>query len=277
MDSRHPAGVLRFAICQMLSKLNATEDNMAEACRLATEAAEQGAQLILLPEGCLTGNAISGPARQATLPTEPSALAPLCAVSADKGITICAGFATPCGGMFNIVHAVVQPEGKVLFQHKAFRASTEPTFLTPWPRPERIVFYVGSVRVVIAICSEFGAPGIKEEMQRAMPHLILHPSAGCMKKDEVIVEGQPIAQAAMDFDSNCSKVVSRAAESVKAARMPRLGANPIGFDGETWWPGNSYAIDGLGNVVSWLKGENHPSTMVSSIAVADMPLDGLKS
>lgn len=63
------------AIGQMrTAPLDRPSDNMAEALRLAEEAAAGGARLLVLPEGCLTGNALRDPARQAVLPEDPAAL-----------------------------------------------------------------------------------------------------------------------------------------------------------------------------------------------------------
>lgn len=263
---------LRFALGQMACRLHDNAGNMAEACRLSREAARQGARLIVLPEGCLTGNALTGPERQDSMPADPAAFAALSRVAVDGGITICAGFIMPLGSRFNTVHAIIGPDGAVRFQHKAFRASTEPAFLVAWPDPERVTFTVDGVRIVIAICSELGAPGVRESMERVAPDVILHPSAGSMKPAQVRKDGEAPTAEVLAFDDECRNVVTRAAEAVRESGIPKLGTNPIGFDGETWWPGNSYAVDGAGRVVLWMKGENTPARMVSTMAVADLAL-----
>jgi predicted amidohydrolase len=256
----------------MVCRLHGTAENRATACRLSREAARQGARLIVFPEGCLTGNALSGPDQQAVLPVEPGAFEDLSRVASACGITICAGFITSYGAGFNTAQAIIEPSGAVRFQRKAFRANTEPPFLRAWPDPAREVFEVEGVRVAIAICSEFGAPGVREALAQAAPDLVLHPSAGSMKPEQVWHDGEPLSPAMLAFDPDCRLVVTRAAEAVKRSGLPKMGTNPIGFDGETWWPGNSYAVDGGGRVVLWLKGRNKPVWMQSSVAVADMAL-----
>jgi len=266
---------LRLAIAQANALLGDTAANIAETARLARAAASQGARLIILPAGGLTGNALTGPARQATLPCEPAPFEPLAAVARERQITICAGFATPLGGAFNIVHAIVAPDG-IRFQHKAAKASTEPPFLTPWPDPERVVFTVDGARIALMICSEYAAKPCQEALARAEADLVLHPSAGRLRDDEVLQPGQPATPAARAFPDVARQVVERAAVRIREAGIPRAGANPIGFDGEVYWPGNSYAVDAAGRVVMWLKGENDPVRMSASLAVADMPLPPAK-
>jgi hypothetical protein len=55
-------------------------------------------------------------------------------------------------------------------------------------------------------------------------------------------------------------------------KTPRAAANPIGFDGETYWPGNSYAVGADGKVYLWVKGCAVPSQMRPSVNVADVPM-----
>jgi predicted amidohydrolase len=264
---------IRLALAQTNALLGDTAANIAETGRLARAAAGQGARLIVLPEGGLTGNALADPARQATLPCEPGPFDPLSAVARECGIVICAGFAAPFGDFFNIVHAVIAPDG-IRFQRKAARATTEPAFLAPWPDPERVVFDVEGIRVALMICSEYSSKPCQEALARARPDLVLHPSAGRLRDDEVLRPGQPATPAALAFPGIARQVVERAAERIREAGVPRAGANPIGFDGEVYWPGNSYAVDAGGRIVMWLKGENDPARMAASLAVGDMPLPG---
>lgn len=258
---------LRVAIGQTVSRLEDTAGNMAQACLLASDAAAQGARLLLLPEGCLTGNALTGPDKQASLPADAAPFAPLQTVADDHDITICAGFATPVDGKFNMVHAIVRPGQEMLFQHKAFRADGEPSFLVAWPDPGRADFEVDGVSCVIQICSESGGKEIKEAIARIGPQLLLHPSAGKMKTEQVLRGGDFREDG---FEDECRANLEKAMKRIRDERRSVLAANPIGFDGETWWPGNSYAIDTAGDVVLWLKGENRPDHMKPSVAVGDL-------
>ncbi len=262
---------MKTAIGQMqVGPLDKPEDNMAEACRLARDAAAAGARLLLLPEGCLTGNALTDPARQAALPAEPGAFAPLSRIARQTGITLCAGFTTRVDGGFTVAHAILLPDGAVRFQHKAFRASGEPKHLKAWPDPARAPFTVDGRTVIIAICSEFGPGVIMDEVLRCKPDLILHPSAGRMKEEEVWQAGRDQDPPVRNFLSNCRTVVEKAAQNPLAAGIPRLSANPVGFDGETWWPGNAYALSGAGAILAWVEGENRPEKMISRLGFADL-------
>ncbi len=264
---------LRVAICQMRSHLNDTGGNIERACEASRWAAEDGARLILLPEGCLTGNALRDPACQQVIDPGPESLAALIATADRHNIAICAGFAIRAGtDLFTLVHAAILPGQRVLLQHKAYRASTEPPFLTPWPDPQRVVFSIDGIRIVIAICSELGTPAVNAAMADAAPHLVLHPSAGKMPDQQV--SGCPLAEpeAVAAFAGECRGVVERAAQKIKASGLPRLASNPVGFDGETWWPGNSYAVTASGEIALWLPGENHADRMVTRVGTVDLPV-----
>jgi NAD+ synthase (glutamine-hydrolysing) len=262
---------LRIAVGEMPAHLGDVSGNMREACRLSVDAAHQGARLIVLPEGCLTGNARASAGRQSSLPAEPAALQPLIEVATSHGITICAGFATPLGEGFNMVQAAVCPTGAVLLQRKAFRAKAEPDFLLAWPDSTRVLFDVDGVRTIMVICSEYASPTVRASIASLKPDLILHPSAGCMQQGELQVGRAPVSSEAQGFAAQCRRVVDLAAQDVRMARVAKVGANPLGFDGETWWPGNSFGLDATGAIRLWLPGENCPERMASRIRVADLP------
>lgn len=262
---------MKLAIGQMkVGPLDRPAENMAEACRLAEAAAAADARLLLLPEGCLTGNALTDPARQASMPAEPAPFKPLLDIAKRTGLTICAGFTTRLEDRFNVAHAILLPDGTALFQHKAFRASGEPAHLKAWPDPARTAFTVDGARFVITICSEFGWPAIMASAEQCRPDLILHPSAGRMEDNEVWHPDRLEEPPVRDFSLNCRKVVEGAARQNAKLGIPRMAANPVGFDGETWWPGNGYAVSATGEILAWVEGENRPDRMVSRLGFLDI-------
>ncbi|MBI3987888.1 MAG: carbon-nitrogen hydrolase family protein [Lentisphaerae bacterium] len=265
--------MLRAASAQITGHLKDMNANVEDACRLSTEAAEQGARLIQFPEGCLTGNALTDPSHQPTLNLDERErpFVRLKEVAARHGIAICAGFTTRWGRKFNVVHAVIQPKGPVLFQRKAARASTEPVFLAPWPDLTRHFFEVDGVRCVNVICSEMGHAGVVDAVIIGRPQLILHCSAGCLPASQVLQRAPtPEEEAAMDKEMH--GVVEGAAKATAKSGIPRLTANPVGFDGETYWPGNSYVVDGSGKVLLWIKGTKVLERMQPSMSVTDIPV-----
>lgn len=251
---------IRVAIGQMPGVLNDTQANLHQACMLAVQAAADGARLLLLPEGCLTGNALSVPERQEALPLDPAAFTVLQAVADAARMTICAGFHTRVDGKFNAVHAILQPCVSPKFQRKAARAESEPVFLTPWPDPERVVFEVDGVRVAIVICSEMGQSAVMGCVGAKRPDLLLHPSAGREPQD-ALWRAAPSMDVREGFRRKTEAIVSAACRRVKEERTARVCANPVGFDGETYWPGNSYGISADGSVALHLAAENDPMKM----------------
>lgn len=257
------------AVGQMAGMLLDIDANMREACRLARESADRGARLLLLPEGCLTGNSQSSAAKQATLMPVPESFAPLARTARERNITICAGFVTRFDSKFNVGHTVIRPDGEVLIQRKAAKTPIEPEFLEPWPDPARAVFDVDGVRVVLVICSESGSNAVNERVRAAEPHLVLHPSAGHEPQDKIIhSDWDENSQSA--FHERMRAIFERTGGKCAQDGLARIGANPIGFDGEVYWPGNSCIIDRFGHIRAWLPGENVVSRMHPSVAVAEL-------
>lgn len=263
---------LRVAIAQTAGRLNAWQENMQEVASLSEEAARQGARLILFPEGAITGNAFHDRRRQDAIPASTVSFAPLTTVAVRRGITICAGFTTPLQDKLNNVFAIVQPDGNIWFQHKCFRSSTEPEFLIAWTDPRRTVFDVDGVRVVISICSEYGVPAIEAAVRTVAPDIILHPSAGCLMHDQLASNEVEAVGPAREFPTLARTGVESSVREVAARGIPKVSANPVGFDGETYWPGNSFIIGSDGQILLWLRAENNPARMHSSVGVTDVPV-----
>jgi predicted amidohydrolase len=263
--------MLVVAVGQMTGLLQNTDANITTACLLSTQAACLGARLIVLPEGCLTGNALSRPDQQATLPVEPDAFTQLRATAMAEDIVISAGFVTRCDEKFNVVQANILPDGQVLFQRKAARATTEPPFLVPWHDSTRVAFTVDGVRIVVVICSEMGSPAVHYAVTAAAPHLVLHTSAGRIKEGQHC-ECYQDGEGRRVWES-MRRVVERGAKATAAHGIPRVGANPIGFDGETYWPGNSFGVDAHGVIRLWMPGTHLITEMRPSVAIAEFPVE----
>lgn len=260
------------AVGQFAPLLMNVPENIKASCRLAAAAAEQGARLILLPEGCLTGNAISGPEKQAALEMNSGVFRELQETADSSGIVICAGFATVAGDKFNIVQAVVRPGAGILYQRKSTRASTEPEFLMAWPDYGRVVFAVDGVNIAMKICSEGSSTKVAEAIRACGAGIVLYPSAGCIKASEVIGDDADpalVAEARKEFETG----LARSAELVHSSGIPHLIANPVGFDGETWWPGNSFIIDGEGVVRGVLPGEKRAACMKPAFVTGEVEAD----
>ncbi len=244
--------ILKVAISEIVGKLGSTRENMAVACRVSRKAAKSGARLILFSEGALNGNALTIE-KQDFLPAEPESFISLQNVADETGIVICIGFTAPLEDKLNNAFAILRPHEKILFQYKCARMNLEPTFLTAYSNAARIVFDVDDVRIVICICCEYGQPKIEKAIEIAEPDLILHPSAGYEK------DGQPdsnlTAKAKQALFRSFRSCVFGAAAEIAERGIPKVSANPRGFDGELWWPGNSYVLSGDGEILLWIEGE----------------------
>lgn len=259
---------LRVAVAQMVGRLKSPVENMTLACALSKKAASKGASLVLFPEGCLNGNAFSRE-KQDFLNADPREFSVLQEIADRSNMTVCIGFTAPLKDKFNNAFAIIRPEKELLFQFKCARSDGEPEFLAVYGDEKRIVFEVDGVRTVISICSELGCERIEKSIREAAPELLLHPSAGRLMEEQVASVDSD-EQKTEAFKKECLSVILRTVEDVKCRAMPKICANPIGFDGETFWPGNSFAIDASGKIVLWMEGENNPDRMEAKVEVKNI-------
>ncbi len=261
--------LLKVAVGEMPGILHDIPANFACAAELSRAAAAAGAKVIILPEACLTGYAMREAADQALLPLEAAAFKPLTAVAADTGITICAGFVTAFEDGVNCCHAIIEPSGPVRFQRKAGRASSEPAFYRKVHDPRREMLEIDGIRLAVIICCEWGSPAVMDAAKAAGAQLLLHPSAGSIPAAEVLFS-DPGPEKLAEVSRGMRKVVDGAAAGIGKHGLPKVGANPIGFDGQTYWPGNSYAINADGSVPMWLEGTHLVAAMHPRIATAEV-------
>ncbi len=264
------AKFLPVAVAQMVGRLNNIKENMTTACSLCKKAARKGAKLILFPEGSINGNAFAIE-HQDFLPTDPLEFSIFQDIADSCDITVCIGFTTPLADKLNNAFAIIRPEKEILFQYKCARTGQEPEFLAPYNDATRAVFEVNGVRIVIVICCEYGLPNIEKMIGSAAPDLLLHPSAGCLREDQVASGGNH-EQKTEAFKKECLSVIKSAAAEVKRRGIPKICSNPVGFDGERFWPGNSFAIDKNGEIVLWMKGENSPDRMKNKVEFKNIPI-----
>jgi len=262
--------ILRVAIGQIVGKLGATSENMATACRVSRAAAQGGAKLILFPEGALNGNALTRE-KQDFLLAEPESFTSMQNVSDETGITICIGFTAPLEDKLNNAFVIIRPQEKLIFQYKCAKSNMEPDFLMAYPNATRMSFDINGTRIVLCICCEYGRPQIENAIAVADPDLILHPSAGYEK------DGQPdsklTTEATQALFQNFQSCVVGAAADIAERGIPKVSANPLGFDGELWWPGNSYALSGDGEILLWMKGETFSKEgMDMRPGIVDIPI-----
>ena len=263
---------IKLAVAQFSALLLKVEDNFASACRLATTAAEQQVRLILFPEGCLTGNAISAKDKQATIRKDDPRFQQLQDIADNWQITICIGFAMEYHDLVNLVQAVIRPSQQPLFQHKSARVAGEPEFLVAWPDNRREIFSVDDMTVAIQICSEGGTPEVREQIEQIKPDILLYPSAGRLRQDELLNDDDEIEAEKLHLDYRC-KLRQRHSD-YRAQGMIQLIANPVGFDGENWWPGNSFIVDKNGDVGALLAGEHRPGHMSPAVCCCSIDSTG---
>ena len=68
------------------------------------------------------------------------------------------------------------------------------------------------------------------------------------------MDREPTVEELADHDAEMLEPRRAAEAKAKASGIARAGSNQLGFDGQTYWPGNSFAVDHTGETRLWLKG-----------------------
>jgi predicted amidohydrolase len=137
---------VRVAAVQMESTAGDKAANLGRVERLAAEAADQGASVVLFPECCLTGywflRRLGVPQLRELAEPVPEGRSSTCLLdlAVKRGVTVGAGLLEAAGGdVFHNTYVVAMPDGRVVrhrklhaFEHPAIHAGSEHTvFDTP--------------------------------------------------------------------------------------------------------------------------------------------------
>ena len=149
---------------------------LAEAERIAARAAEAGSDLLVFPEGYLTGYHIPDLALGA-LPWVAEALPRIGAIAAAHGLTLVMGTHLDEGARLRNSAVVFGPSGAELGRyHKRtpFGAWEKALFA---PGESGLVFKAGGLKVGVAICYDVEFPELIRAYARDGAHLVVVPTA----------------------------------------------------------------------------------------------------
>lgn len=261
---QNPEGDARFrvAVAQCISLPGAVESNLEVARVLCAEASSLGADLILFPEGHAAGYTYENMADHGKAAAE--ALdgpigSRLLEFSREFSMVVCCGMFEIAEGRYFNTHAVAFPDGRLEGQRKGLLSPAE-----SWlDRDEsRCVFEWQGHRFGILVCADSALPGYRSGYREGGVSLILHPSAGRILRvgREADEELQREAWRSLEF----AQAFSREMNAAYAV------ANPIGFNGTEYYPGNSWIIGPQSGVLARLPASAIPERMHPSVAVAPL-------
>jgi predicted amidohydrolase len=242
-----------LAVAQFNSAVGKTPQNLSAVARLCASAAEKGTQFVLFPEDALTGYPSGvGDAAKVAIPTTGDELRQLNGLARKFKLTIAVGFIERHGDVFHSSQAVATPEGDLtILRKRAVDARDERIGLTP-SHPENPDLTIRGVKAALCICMD-GTPGFFDAAGKRGARIILHPSGGACT-----VAARSADANAVEIESKeragCAACLESARSIARRLNVVYCVANPVGFDGERGYPGNSFIISPAGEVLAAMEG-----------------------
>lgn len=260
-----------LAAGQFCSAWGKPSENLAAVARLSEKAARQGAALVLFPEDCLTGYpGAKGAAAKVALRQDGPELLQLADLARTHHIIIAAGFIEHRGNAFYSSEAIVRPDGtKTIIRKRSGDARDRRIGLiaSDTPNPD---FRIADATMALCICSD-GTPRFFHAAKQRKVNVILHPSGGACARS--VSANDPDAQRVDEReranDRRCLEAAQKRARDLDAAYC---SANPVGFDGERGYPGNSFIISREGEVLAYLEGTAIYQKMKEGVIAAKVTL-----
>lgn len=246
-----------IAIAQCASRVGEVDANLDVAARLCAQASTRRADLILFPEchatGCSyrdTGSLV----RRTAQPADGRIGLRLRSLAKQFSMAVCCGTFERCAGKIYNTQLVAFPDGRLEGQRKGAPSPPEKSVIAC--QAKRQCFEWNGVRFAILICHDLTLPDFRKQLDKLKIDLLLHPSAG--KICGTASEERLLAQSALERGQAlaCKLGVAYAV------------ANPIGFSGEDYYPGNSWLINSQGRIRVRLPATTALGQMKDAVGIA---------
>jgi predicted amidohydrolase len=253
---------IRITIAQCVSLVGKVEENLRLAESLCEQASQEGTDLILFPETHASGYSYRDlyPLVMSTAETMSGGIVRrLRSMSANYDLVVsCGMFERDQDRLFN-TQVVAFPDGRVDFQRKGASACAEADVIDL--DPVRKVFEWKDTRFGILICADSSIADYREQFGELDIDLLLHPCAGRILHVGLAGQNDLRQESSDSFEAGCLLA--------KTMGVTCAVANPIGFSGEDYYPGNSWIVrpDGghVRSVVSALPDDAGPSLISISL------------
>lgn len=247
----------QVAVAQCASLIGQIDRNLQVAADLCRQAAEKNADLILFPEAQATGYSYRDLRSLVEATAEDMSggiVEGFRAMASENRLVVCGGMFEREGSAFFNTHIVAFPDGRIEKQRKGVSSCSEGGIIMM--DPIRRVFEWSGCRFGILICADNALIDAAQQLAALDISLLLHPCAG-----RILHSGLE-AQAATREEADAAYTAGTAL--AKKLDVIYASANPIGFSGEDYYPGNSWIIDPAGPHVR-MAATAIPSEMKSSL------------
>jgi NAD+ synthase/NAD+ synthase (glutamine-hydrolysing) len=238
---------MRVALAQVNPTVGAIDDNVERIVQAVTQAAGQGAELVVLPEQCIIGYPTKDLLwRQSIIDRNVAMIDRIAAVRPDVGVIV--GFAEPNPGavgrpIFNSAALLVDSGVQATWRKQLlplYDVFDESRYFEPAVEPQPVVDFRGR-KLGVLVCEDllsealFGRPLYRVDPVRALAHL----GADLV----VTVSASPF------FVGKHARRRARCAEAAKALSAPVLLCNQVGGNDELVFDGSSCAFDPRGQCI----------------------------
>ncbi len=238
------AGLMKLALAQMLVEPGEQDANLSRAEKCVREAAEQGAEVVLLPE-CLDLGWTHPSAHQKTTPIPEGATCQrIIRAAMENDVYVCAGLVERAGDRLFNSAVFIDPKGELLLHHRKIHELDFAQEL--YSTGDRLgVVDTRYGRIGLMICADGFAPGqaISRSLAMMGAEIILSPCAWAVPADHDNAE-TPYGKIWLDnYGPVCREF---GITIVGCSNVGPITAGP--WEGRTCI-GNSMAIDGTGDRV----------------------------
>ena len=220
--------------------------------RLSRAAAKEGAEFILFPEDAVTGYPSTAHAAfDVALVADGAELRRVAEISKANRVAIATGFIERRGELCHSAHFIARPRGApIVIRKRSVDERDQRIGLTAAEGQNPDIDIAGAL-ASMAICSDGNEAFFASCHSRGV-QIILHPSGGACEKSVHRDDAQAVHVDATEVE-HCQSCLEAAQRTAKRLGVAYCVANPIGFDGERGYPGNSFIIAPSGDVLVHLK------------------------
>lgn len=246
---------IRVAAAMMQAVVGDKQGNVGRIRALADEAASRGAELLVLPEACLTGYTVRA-WMDAWTESVPGALTDaVVGIAADCGLLISAGLVEGIpGGVRYLTQFMAGPDGLIGWHRKTHLGPTETHLFTAGDSLE--VMHAGGVCYGLQLCYEGHFPEISRTQALQGADVILIPHASPREEPEQKLERWLRYLPARAYDN-----------SVFVVACNQTGENGSGLD----FAGSAVILGPKGEILAQAAGTS------PGLIVADLPARALEA
>lgn len=233
-DEKQPPTTVKVAAAQLLTDVGNLERNKNRILASMRQAKDEGCQIVLFHEGCLTGYPNAKQVEAINFSEVRAAEREIRALAEELGIAVLLGSTGEVNGNYFNYVLVIDESGRVLGQYNKTWRAGEPHYQAG---AGPVIFRIAGVEATVIICHDLRYP----ELTR------LAVTAGA--KIVFIANNESGITAEHKLLGYRSMQISRATENLVYSVMSNCPADPENVKRPNCSHGNSKIVDPLGNVV----------------------------